>query len=131
MTNGLEHPDLAGVAAEMRAEWRAEQEDATEDAAAQWRHSRTLEDWLGERMHAVPFRAQVVYDSGGEVRVVLDYEDPVEKLRRGVHVGPAGATGQASTNCAPCPTPSLCALTRPPASCIKRRTMYKPSPVPK
>jgi hypothetical protein len=52
MTNGLEHPDLAGVAAEMRAEWRAEQEDATEDAAAQWRHSRTLEDWLGERMHA-------------------------------------------------------------------------------
>ena len=52
MMDGLEHPDLAGVAAEMRAEWRAEQEVATEDAAAHWRHGRTLEDWLGERMHA-------------------------------------------------------------------------------
>lgn len=36
----------------MRAEWRAEQESATEDAAAQWRHSRTLVDWLTQRMHA-------------------------------------------------------------------------------
>jgi hypothetical protein len=50
--DGLEHPDLAGVGSEMRAEWRAEQEAATEDAAAQWRHGRTLDDWLGERMHA-------------------------------------------------------------------------------
>lgn len=48
----LDHPDLTGVSAEMRAEWRAEQEVATADAAAQWRHSRSLEDWLGERMHA-------------------------------------------------------------------------------
>ncbi len=47
-----EHPDLSGVAAEMRAEWRAEQETAAADAAAQWRHGRTVADWLCERMHA-------------------------------------------------------------------------------
>src|SRR4051812_30075652 len=52
MMDGLEYPDLSGVAAEMRSEWRAEQEDAAADAAVQWRHGRTLEDWLGERMHA-------------------------------------------------------------------------------
>ena len=52
MADGLEHPDLTGVAGEMRATWRAEQEDATADAAAVWRHSRTLIDWLTERMHA-------------------------------------------------------------------------------
>jgi hypothetical protein len=46
------HPDLAGVGAEMRAEWRAETEAATDDAVAQWRHSRTLSDWLDARMHA-------------------------------------------------------------------------------
>ncbi len=47
-----EHPDLIGIAGEMRAEWRAEQETATADAAAQWRHGRTVADWLCERMHA-------------------------------------------------------------------------------
>jgi hypothetical protein len=52
MAGGLEHPDLSGVAGEMRAVWRAEQEDAAADAAAVWRHSRTLVDWLAERMHA-------------------------------------------------------------------------------
>jgi hypothetical protein len=53
MTQGdIDHPDLRGVAGEMRAEWRAEQESATEDAAAQWRHSRKLADWLTERAHA-------------------------------------------------------------------------------
>lgn len=36
----------------MRAEWRAEQAAAAEDAAAQWRHGRVLNDWLTERMHA-------------------------------------------------------------------------------
>jgi hypothetical protein len=40
------------MGAEMRAEWRAETEAATDAAAAQWRHSRTLSDWLDERMHA-------------------------------------------------------------------------------
>jgi hypothetical protein len=51
--NGLgNHPDLAPVAADMRAEWRAETEQATADAAAQWRHQRTLHDWLTERQHA-------------------------------------------------------------------------------
>ena len=47
-----DHPDLTGVAGEMRAEWRAEQEAATADAAAQWRHGRSLADWLCERMRA-------------------------------------------------------------------------------
>jgi hypothetical protein len=50
--DGVDHPDLGNVGAEMRAEWRAETESATDDAAAQWRHSRRLEDWLTERMHA-------------------------------------------------------------------------------
>jgi hypothetical protein len=50
--DALEHPDLTGVAADMRADWRAETEAATEDAQAQWRHSRTLADWLIERVHA-------------------------------------------------------------------------------
>jgi len=49
---GEQHPDLAGLGGAMRAEWRAEQADAAADAAAQWRHGRTLADWLGERMHA-------------------------------------------------------------------------------
>jgi len=62
MAGGLEHPDLGGpdlsgpdlggVAGEMRSAWRAEQEDATADAATAWRHGRTLADWLTERMHA-------------------------------------------------------------------------------
>jgi hypothetical protein len=52
MGNGLDHPDLAGVSAEMRAEWRAEQEAATEDAVAARRLGLSLEDWLVERMHA-------------------------------------------------------------------------------
>ena len=54
MTAGdaLDHPDLTPVASDMRADWRAETEAATEDALAQWRHSRTLHDWLIERLHA-------------------------------------------------------------------------------
>jgi hypothetical protein len=48
----LRHPDLSGIAGEMRAEWRAEQEEAAADAAAQWRHERVLADWLRDRMHA-------------------------------------------------------------------------------
>lgn len=47
-----EHPDLTAIAGEMRAEWRAEQEAAAADAAAQWRHGRVLADWLRDRMHA-------------------------------------------------------------------------------
>ena len=47
-----DHPDLSGVAGDMRAEWRAEQDAATADASAQWRHTRTLVDWLSDRMHA-------------------------------------------------------------------------------
>jgi sarcosine oxidase delta subunit len=51
-TGHSDHPDLTGVAGEMRAAWRAEQEAATADAAEQWRHGRGLADWLCERMHA-------------------------------------------------------------------------------
>lgn len=47
-----DHPDLTGIAGEMRAEWRAEQEAAAADAAAHWRYSRGLVDWLCDRMHA-------------------------------------------------------------------------------
>ena len=47
-----DHPDLTGVAGEMRAEWRAEQDAAAADAAAQWRHGRSLTEWLRDRMHA-------------------------------------------------------------------------------
>jgi hypothetical protein len=43
---------LSDVAGAMRAEWRAEQEQATADAAAQWRQSRTLTDWFEARMNA-------------------------------------------------------------------------------
>jgi hypothetical protein len=43
---------LGDVGGQMRAEWTAEQEAAAADAAAQWRHTRTLADWLTERMHA-------------------------------------------------------------------------------
>lgn len=48
----FDHPDLSGVAGEMRAEWRAEQEAAASDAVAYWRHGRTVCDWLRDRMHA-------------------------------------------------------------------------------
>lgn len=44
-------PDLGAVGGAMRAEWRAEQEAATSDAAEQWRHSRTLLDLAREHMH--------------------------------------------------------------------------------
>ena len=47
-----DHPDLIGVAAELRAEWRAEQEAAAADAVAYWRHDRALTSWLRDRMHA-------------------------------------------------------------------------------
>lgn len=36
----------------MRAEWRDEQEQATADAAAQWRRQRKLTDWFEARMNA-------------------------------------------------------------------------------
>jgi hypothetical protein len=51
-TDPVQHPDLARLAGEMRAAWRAEQEAAAADAAEHWRHTRTLTDWLCDRMHA-------------------------------------------------------------------------------
>jgi hypothetical protein len=63
MTQGdIDHPDLQGVAGEMRAEWRAEQESATDDAAAQWRHTRKLADWLTERANAGDRIAVTIYN---------------------------------------------------------------------
>src|SRR4051794_22408051 len=46
------HPDLSAIAGGMRAEWRAEQAAAAADAAAQWRYSRGVVEWLLDRMHA-------------------------------------------------------------------------------
>jgi hypothetical protein len=51
-TDLVQHPDLARVAGDMRAEWRAEQGASEADAAEHWRHTRTLTDWLCDRMHA-------------------------------------------------------------------------------
>ncbi len=47
-----DHPDLSGVAADMRAEWREEQHAAAADAVAQLRHGRSVNEWLRDRMHA-------------------------------------------------------------------------------
>jgi hypothetical protein len=47
----------------MRGEWVAEQEAAAADAAAQWRHSRRLSDWLTERMHSGDRIAVTVKDN--------------------------------------------------------------------
>ncbi len=91
-------------------------------------------------MDPVPFRAEVFYDAGRKMRVVFHDQHAGRGgrrasvrshfRRRGRHAGSAGAAGQARVNLAPCPTPSLWALTRPPASCIRRLTMNRPSPVP-
>jgi hypothetical protein len=42
---------LGATGAAMRAEWRTEQEGVTDDAAEQWRHSRTLLDLARDLMH--------------------------------------------------------------------------------
>jgi hypothetical protein len=44
-------PDLGATGAAMREEWRTEQVAATDDAAEQWRHSRTLLDVARDHMH--------------------------------------------------------------------------------
>jgi hypothetical protein len=67
----VQHPDLARVAGEMRAEWRAEQDAAAADAAAHWRHMRTLTGWLRDRMHA----GDVVGASASEQRFVGRVEE--------------------------------------------------------
>lgn len=70
---------LADVGGQMRAEWVAEQEAAAADAAAQWRHSRRLADWLTERMHAGDRIAVTI----GEVRfagVVAETSDDLIAL---------------------------------------------------
>ncbi len=77
-----DHPDLTGIAGEMRAEWRAEQESASADAAAQWRHGRTLTDWLRARMHAGD-RIAVTVASQFFVGLVDDVGDGLLALRCG------------------------------------------------
>ena len=79
--------------------------------------------------HLVALEAQVLHDAGCEMRIVLDHQH----VRRGslTHERcPWAAAGQVSTKRAPIPTPSLCALTRPCARCMRRCTMKRPSPVP-
>lgn len=49
---GLNDSALSDVGGAMRGEWRDEQEQATADAAAQWRQSRKLTDWFEARMNA-------------------------------------------------------------------------------
>jgi hypothetical protein len=79
-TGHSDHPDLTGVAGVMRAEWRAEQETATADAAAQWRHHRSLADWLSERMHAGDRIAVTVADQSF-VGLVEEVGDDLLALR--------------------------------------------------
>src|SRR2546430_5274763 len=78
--------------------------------------------------HLVAFGAQVLHDAGGEVRIVLHHQHA--RARGGAHERCPCAAGQVSTKCAPWPTPSLCALTRPCPRCIRRCTMKSPRPVP-
>jgi hypothetical protein len=47
-----EQSDLSGTGAEMRAEWRAETDAATADAAEQRTRRQSLNDWLAERAAA-------------------------------------------------------------------------------
>jgi hypothetical protein len=86
-------PDLAATGAAMRAEWRAEQEAATRDAAEAWQHSRTLADVLVECMHRGDRVALVV---GGHrvVGEVVDVGDDVVSVmglsgRFDVHLAPS------------------------------------------
>src|SRR6185503_15182296 len=98
-----------------------------------------------DEVDLVAFRAQVLDDPRAEMRIILHDEDAARGLGRSGHdcsrragwvssgwrlpVASAARSrcaspaGQASTNVAPWPTPALCALTRPPASCIRRLTM--------
>ncbi|MDQ1460313.1 MAG: hypothetical protein QOI08_1797 [Actinomycetota bacterium] len=77
-----DHPDLTGIAGEMRAQWRAEQESAAADAAAQWRHTRSLTDWLRARMHAGD-RIAVTVASQFFVGLVDEVGDDLLALRCG------------------------------------------------
>ncbi len=77
-----DHPDLSGVAGEMRAEWRDEQASATADAAAQLRHSRNLNDWLRDRMHAGD-RIGVVLGARTFVGLVEEVGDDLLSVRCG------------------------------------------------
>ena len=78
----VDHPDLTGIAGEMRAEWRAEQEAAAADAAAQWRYGRTLADWFRARMHAGD-RIAVTVASQPFVGLVDEVGDDLLALRCG------------------------------------------------
>jgi len=88
-----DHPDLSRVAGEMRAEWRAEQEAAAADAGEQWRHGRSLADWLRDRMHAGD-RIEVTIATRSFVGIVEEVGDDLVALRGflgrvEIHTGPA------------------------------------------
>jgi hypothetical protein len=77
-----DHPDLSGVAGEMRAEWRDEQHAATADAVAHLRHGRSVSDWLRDRMHAGD-RVAVIVTTYRFVGVVVEVGDDLLGLRCG------------------------------------------------
>src|SRR5205807_769592 len=63
--------------------------------------------------HLIAFGAQILHDAGREVRIVLHYQHARCGRRRAHERCPWAAAGQVSPKRAPCPTPSLWALTRP------------------
>jgi hypothetical protein len=46
------HPDLGPIGSRMRSTWAQEQDDATADAAEQFRRHQSFRDWLTAAMHA-------------------------------------------------------------------------------
>jgi hypothetical protein len=79
----------------MREEWRSEQEAATDDAAEQWRHSRTLLDLARDHMHrgdrvAITVAghrcAGVIIEVARDRIALLDEVVPGEERRADVHV---------------------------------------------
>jgi hypothetical protein len=56
------HPDLGQLGARMRSSWAQEQNDATDDAAEQFRRNQSLRDWLTAAMHAGDRIAVTVVD---------------------------------------------------------------------
>jgi hypothetical protein len=56
------HPDLGPLGSRMRSSWAQEQNDATADAAEQFRRNQSFRDWLTAAMHAGDRIAVTVVD---------------------------------------------------------------------
>jgi hypothetical protein len=56
------HPDLGPLGSRMRSSWAQEQNDATADAAEQFRRNQSFRDWLTAAMHAGDRLAVTVVD---------------------------------------------------------------------